>query len=96
MCAICTTGEVESPAQLSLSYMHEEVHPHHIGIHHLAVNNVARALHRGSKGASSNVLYAVMALLGELDAEALKIVKTEVDQRLAALKGPPQRSAPAA
>jgi hypothetical protein len=53
-------------------------------------------VHRGSKGASSNVLYAVMALLGELDAEALKIVKTEVDQRLAALKGPPQRSAPAA
>ena len=37
----------------------------------------------GKGGASSNVLYAVMALLGELDAEALKIVKTEVDQRLA-------------
>eukprot|EP00898_Chlorokybus_atmophyticus_P002174 jgi/Chlat1/2958/Chrsp2S04689 len=32
--------------------------------------------------ASSNVLYAVMALLNELDEDGLQIVKTEVDQRL--------------
>ena len=31
---------------------------------------------------SSNVLYAVMALLGELDEESLRIVHKEVEQRL--------------
>uniref|UniRef100_A0A7S0WWI7 U2A'/phosphoprotein 32 family A C-terminal domain-containing protein n=1 Tax=Pyramimonas obovata TaxID=1411642 RepID=A0A7S0WWI7_9CHLO len=32
---------------------------------------------------ASNVLYAVMALLNELDEEGLKIVKSEIDQRIA-------------
>ncbi|KAK9828696.1 hypothetical protein WJX72_001565 [[Myrmecia] bisecta] len=38
-------------------------------------------------GASPNVLYAVMALLADLDAESLRIVKAEVEQRLQAAVG---------
>lgn len=37
--------------------------------------------------ASPNVLYAVMALLADLDAAGLSIVKKEVDQRLQGLRG---------
>lgn len=35
-----------------------------------------------AKGSSSNILYAIMALLGEMDEDGLKIVKEDVDERL--------------
>jgi len=50
-----------------------------------AVRGDAKKRVAGSKGAASNILYAVMALLGELDVEALTIVKTDVDERMNAL-----------
>ncbi|KAK3245010.1 hypothetical protein CYMTET_45402 [Cymbomonas tetramitiformis] len=40
----------------------------------------------GKSGTSNNVLYAVMALIAELDEEALSIVKTEIEQRIDSLK----------
>jgi hypothetical protein len=36
----------------------------------------------GTNGNANNVLYAVVALLGELDGEGLRIVRGECDERL--------------